>query len=1214
MSCWNILYYLSLFVLLLSILLNILSHDEKKSVLKKKMEEQNIIKLKIMNYLENLENEEIQDKKENIEYVKNRIYPYLGLERFSIPMISTVSAGKSSTLNFLLNLKNNILQIGEKATTKFCVIIRHNKNFKRGKIYNVKIKRRAEINKYNFHKAEEINEDIKTFIEKRNNLIQAFQNDDRKIMDPSLLFIIMEIDTGLFEGEMEQYSQLVEFIDIPGLNEKEGEYKLYIQNVLPLIKMNFLFPILIIDCTKFESTDTFDIFKKVFEPYVSKFINENGYFVKNTLFDRDNQILTLNNIKAKSFFIVNKLNLHKEHERGNYLKKVLNKTSKELGIEVKTDKNLFIINAKAKNLEVNKYLSLLNFTEYIFNKEDLKPGTELLELLINSFKEYFNYKIPEKIDKIKNNYKNAKGYEQYLNLIKKYKKIDFDIFDESYFNFFSSIFDELISNSSVIKKMDSDGIRLKKAIINKIKEYIDIFLDDKNIIEMMRLLNISEEKLNNQYFEYKELRNPLESINKLNSIVKRLKLIGKDNKGIIKLNDNYDDLIKYIKKGIFVHYIIIGSFSSGKSFTLNNMIGYNYNLLEFGEGEVTNHAFIIRNSKDINLYKAVIEKNKFGYFFKKTIKIASGKNDVKQKIKEVNKRIKEFSYFILETPLKIFENIYINENVINSIEIIDFPGLDTEKAKNDKFLEGNNKILSKNIINGFFYVAEPITVEINSVSNVFKDGIIKNFIYDDSNVEDIDNCLFLFTKNKDNEQENFYDIDAKSLIFKLIQDIEKKNMDMADIIKEREKINKTHITFAKLSNIDYLNYMLYEEKLNNFTSFIGNIIKFKKGKIKNLQNLFRIIDSHIQKEIKIKENFMKTIFRDSFKDNVKEDIFEIYNINDIGPFIETFRKELIKIKLINENYKFNEEELNKTEKYAKKYLYLKDHLKENEYYIKSFYEDFSNKVKHIMSYAEGIKNRKLNYFLNDLIRQAKTIFKILDERFTISQNDYNAKYSLKVKEKIIDYININFAFLTNKLNISTQEMKQNIASTMEKLNCSGNDPDKFRKEFDGVKEEVKFKIGNTTSFIQNEIEQFYHIIMKSISNYTDFEDDEKFKKQKNEIQKVKIENKYKNINFETIGNLRYYTVKIITFGLASYSFQEDINKTCQNFTEMLSSVYNTFEKDAFEKLDDLKIKGEDLINLIFITATSNFQQIKDNIDKFYEIMQTFKDFLRDNYL
>ena len=168
----------------------------------------------------------------------------------------------------------------------------------------------------------------------------------------------MEVDTGLFEGEMEQYSQIVEFIDIPGLNEKEEEYIFYFQNVLHLIKMNFLFPLIILDGTKFESADTFEVFNNVFKPYISKFIKENKLFEKKTQFDKDNQNLTLNKIKAKSFFSVNKLNIHKEHERSDYLQKIINKTNEILKIDVKLNQNLFIINAKAKNLEVNKYINL----------------------------------------------------------------------------------------------------------------------------------------------------------------------------------------------------------------------------------------------------------------------------------------------------------------------------------------------------------------------------------------------------------------------------------------------------------------------------------------------------------------------------------------------------------------------------------------------------------------------------------------------------------------------------------------------------------------------------------------------------------------------------------------------------------------------------------------------------------------------------------------
>ena len=168
--------------------------------------------LELSQIINSIDNETI---KQNINFWKNISYPYLGIERFAIPMESTVSAGKTSTLNYILNLKNNLLQIGENITTKFCVIIRDNKNYKKGKIFNVTVEKRAQINKYNFLKADEIKEDPKEFIIKRNYYITELQKKEKEIKDPGLYFIILEIDTGLFEGEFEKYSHLVEFIDIP---------------------------------------------------------------------------------------------------------------------------------------------------------------------------------------------------------------------------------------------------------------------------------------------------------------------------------------------------------------------------------------------------------------------------------------------------------------------------------------------------------------------------------------------------------------------------------------------------------------------------------------------------------------------------------------------------------------------------------------------------------------------------------------------------------------------------------------------------------------------------------------------------------------------------------------------------------------------------------------------------------------------------------------
>ena len=87
----------------------------------------------------------------------------------------------------------------------------------------------------------------------------------------------MEIDTGLFDGEYEKYSHLVEFIDIPGLNEIGVNNNFYFKNVLPFIKMNFLFPIIILDSIKFDSSDVFNIFKEIFKPYLSNYLIQNFY-------------------------------------------------------------------------------------------------------------------------------------------------------------------------------------------------------------------------------------------------------------------------------------------------------------------------------------------------------------------------------------------------------------------------------------------------------------------------------------------------------------------------------------------------------------------------------------------------------------------------------------------------------------------------------------------------------------------------------------------------------------------------------------------------------------------------------------------------------------------------------------------------------------------------------------------------------------------------
>ena len=188
-------------------------------------------------------------QKFNIQYSN-----YEFLERFSIPIIGKISCGKSTILNYILDLKDS-LQVESKTTTKFVTIIRHNKSLK-GKnpqLYNVRFIQRAELkDHYNFQKGNLINGNIKQIIEQRNQDLNEKKIDEI----PQNYFFIIENYIPFFEGNYEKYAEFFEFMDIPGLNEISNDINtnnIYFEKVLPFIINNIKFSMFIFE-TKFCST------------------------------------------------------------------------------------------------------------------------------------------------------------------------------------------------------------------------------------------------------------------------------------------------------------------------------------------------------------------------------------------------------------------------------------------------------------------------------------------------------------------------------------------------------------------------------------------------------------------------------------------------------------------------------------------------------------------------------------------------------------------------------------------------------------------------------------------------------------------------------------------------------------------------------------------------------------------------------------------------
>ena len=1170
--------------------------DKMDSSLIYERDRQNELKEKLMTSLGSTDlsglNKEIIQK---IDLWKNNTYPYLGIERFSIPMISSVSAGKTSSLNYILNLKDNLLQTGESITTKFCIIIRHNKNNKKGKIFNVTVEKRGEINKFNFVKQEEIKEDPKKFIEERNELIKNYKKNEK---DLGLYFIILEIDTGLFEGEYEKYAGLIEFIDMPGLDEKGLEDNFYFRNILPFIKPNILFPIIILDALKFESSNIFKALSEAFNPYLSKNINKN----KKIQYDLEIQNYALNISKNNSLFIMNKLNLCLKQEKHNIMNRIITVASERLNVSLEFNKNIFIINALAKSLEVNKYQSFLNYINYTINKEESKEDTEILNILLEEFQKDFQFNRQINLNE-KKNYKSSgskKEYEIFDKMIKD-KNLRKGKFSEKYFYYFSNAFVYFKNKKLSSLKFDSDGIAIKNAIKNKIKTLLNEFLDQKSLNQIFKLLKIDINDLEKELIlksSKKVINNPMDLIKALHNKILKLKELENGNEGINELNNDFIDLINFMDNNQFLHYLMSGPYSSGKSFTLNNIIGYNLYLLETGTAETTNHAFIIRYNKNISLYKAKLVKTKYQFFFEKGEKLAEGENFVRKKISEENHNTKEFSIYILETPIEIFEDIKINEELKNKVEFIDFPGLNTEKATKLNYI--NNQILK--IINGFFFLNEPKDIGTNDVDDLFK-IIMKKLVLDDSNIYNLKNSLILFTKNKKDGHNEFYNKDLIETINEnLIQSL-KDDLELIDIEMIKTKLNHSRMNYAKFSNIDYKNYMDFKNKIKTFKDFINYIINTVYSPSSDIKSLFEDIDIFIKEKFDVekKQNTIINIIFSFFKsDSQQKKKYDDITLNNYNNYIEDFIQIINDKNLKGKKFSLGLNEKYKILDYVKRYLYIKDNIKNITDYNKSFYEDFKLKFKEIIVSSYDTINRIFNEYLFENVIKTISVIQIINTKFLMNEEEFKKIYNENENERYIKNLEEHYKTQCSSKNAKIITLGHLIDEQIEKIkNAEKKKPKIFKKEFEDIKKDIDNIFANK----YYEILEVYNTIKDYI--FASIQELNLFKKNRNKFD-ITVKNKiFEKKTFKDEVSLIIYNF----FKNMFHNYEKDIENVKNRYIDLIQSYRNDIEKDTNNIFEELINNGKKTIDLIFKTAISNFNNLKKNREKYRELLKEIENLI-----
>ena len=202
--------------------------------------------------------------------------------------------------------------------------------------------------------------------------------------------------------------------------------------------------------------------------------------------------------------------------------------------------------------------------------------------------------------------------------------------------------------------------------------------------------------------------------------------------------------------------------SAGKS-TLINRIFIGSDILPVDEkectkiGKILNHTDYIEESAlyYVNLQKYNEYGNSFHYFnYDIERPIAFGLDEVKDVIKKVNKNKSKnnIDYYLIRTPLKIFDYINNEEirNLRHKIQIIDFPGLDSENL--EVAIKSKSDLLE--MINGFLFVNRELTLNDDSTEKILY-SLLKDIIRRNHFGFSYKSCLFIMITENEKDVENF---------------------------------------------------------------------------------------------------------------------------------------------------------------------------------------------------------------------------------------------------------------------------------------------------------------------------------------------------------------------------------------------------------------------------------------------------------------------------
>jgi hypothetical protein len=493
--------------------------------------------------------------------------------------------------------------------------------------------------------------------------------------------------------------------------------------------------------------------------------------------------------------------------------------------------NEFLMDKSFKNLMNYHYF---NFASKVIRDRNLNSGRTFIEHLNAILTKIHGIKKEDIIEEVENLNKNANITfinEELISIVKNFKnysfaeQIDIGISENNFKEINKSIIDydedfDEIDPSYIIKMMYilHKGKKNLPSYSEETNKLLDYFSRNKKNIENKEKVEKGED--NNETNEEKINRRIINIINNFVKIIQETKL---DRNQIKNVMNEIEKIMIYLENYDNIFIPFLGPSNAGKTTIINGIIGKD--ILPTNLSECTKKGIIISycETEVITIRKVWFRENNFNgeafHYLKWGNIIGRGIEQVKQTLYGLNYNFtdkKENFFYLVQTKIKLFDEMKLEKNFKKMIYLVDLPGYGTnnifEKEIYKKFLSISSSFIFvvKNRL-----IKENFTQEI--VQNIFEQAKIQKKI---SSSLFLKFCLFIFNSENDEEIKNEELTNAKNDIISIINELKNDDKDNINICFFKAKYYLNYCTnldyFSNIENSlmnDYKKFSLYKHNI-----------------------------------------------------------------------------------------------------------------------------------------------------------------------------------------------------------------------------------------------------------------------------------------------------------------------------------------------------------------------------------------------------------------